>query len=91
MKNLEVIYERFDHMLKTYKLVWQKDGGDSRFTDLYNEDTILFKDIRAKVEKPFLILRIFVIHECITSINDLSRQMLDENELLWDYLEKENF
>ena len=53
MKNLEVIYERFDHILKTYKLVWQKDGGDSRFTDLYNEDTILFKDIRAKVEKPF--------------------------------------
>ena len=35
----------------TNKLVWQKDGGRLRFSIVYTEDTILFKDIRAKVEK----------------------------------------
>ena len=53
MKKLQVKYERFGPISKTYKLVWKKDGGGPRFIDVYAEDTILFKDIRAKVEKRF--------------------------------------
>ena len=53
MKKLLVKYGRFDPISKTYKLVPQKDGGRPRFIDLYTEDTILFNDIRAKVEKLF--------------------------------------
>ena len=51
MKNLQVKYERFEPISTTNKLVWQKDGGRLRFSIVYTEDTILFKDIRAKVEK----------------------------------------
>ena len=43
-------YEHFDLISKTYKLVRQKEGRASRFIDFYTEDTILFKDIRSKVE-----------------------------------------
>ena len=53
MKKLRVKYERFDLIFKTYKFVRQKDGVVSRFIDLYTEDAILFKDIRAKVKKLF--------------------------------------
>ena len=53
MKKLQVKYERFGPISKTCKLVWKKDGGGPRFIDVYAEDTILFKDIRAKVEKRF--------------------------------------
>ena len=51
MKNLQVKYERFEPISTTNKLVWQKDGGCLRFSIVYTEGTILFKDIRAKVEK----------------------------------------
>ena len=51
MKNLQVKYEHFEPISKTNKLVWQKDGGRLRFSTVYTEDTILFKDIRVKVEK----------------------------------------
>ena len=51
MKNLQVKYERFEPISTTNKLVWQKDGGPLRFSIVYTEGTILFKDIRAKVEK----------------------------------------
>ena len=50
MKKLQVKYEHFDLISKTYKLVRQKEGRASRFIDFYTEDTILFKDIRSKVE-----------------------------------------
>ena len=93
MKKLQVKYERFDPMLKTYKLVWQKDGGIPRFIDVYTEDRILFKDIRAKVEKLFFDnenYNYFVeeLRECVTSINDITGQQLDENECLWGYLKR---
>ena len=66
-----------------------------RFIDLYIKDTILFKDIRAKVEKLLVDnenCNYFVeaLHKRATSINDTTRQQLDENECLWDYLKKEN-
>ena len=62
---------------KTYKLAREKDGGGPRFIDLYTEDTILFKCIRAKVEKPFFDnenCNYFVeeLHECVTSVNDIT-------------------
>ena len=77
----------------TYKLVRQKDGGGPMFIDAYTKDTILFKDIRAKVERlPFdnENCNYFVeeLHEYATSINDITRQQLDENECLWDYLKR---
>ena len=50
MKKLQVKYEHFDLISKTYKLVRQKEGRASRFIDFYTEDTILFKDIRSKAE-----------------------------------------
>ena len=50
MKKLQVKYERFDLISKTYKLVRQKDEGGPRFIDLYTEGTVLFKDICAKIE-----------------------------------------
>ena len=53
MKKLQVKHERFGLISRTYKLVRQKDGGVPRFMDLYTENAILFKDIRAKVEKIF--------------------------------------
>ena len=31
-----------------------------------------------------------MLHECVTSMNDINRQQLDQNECLWDYLKKEN-
>ena len=34
MKKLQVKYERFDPISKTYKLVRQKDGGGPRFIDV---------------------------------------------------------
>ena len=93
MKKLQVKYERFDPISKTYKLVRQKDGGGPRFIDVYAEDTILFKDIRAKVEKLFFDnenYNYFVeeLRECVTSINDVTGQQLDENECLWEYLKR---
>ena len=51
MKKLQVKYEYFDPIFKTYKFFRQKDGGGQRFIDAYTEDTILFKNIRAKVEE----------------------------------------
>ena len=56
MKKLQVKYERFDPISKTSKLVRQKDGGGPGFIDVYTEDTILFEDIRTKVEQRFLIM-----------------------------------
>ena len=53
MKKLQVKYERFELMSKTYKLVRQKDGEASRFTDFCTENIFLFKDICTKVEKRF--------------------------------------
>ena len=93
MKKLQVKYERFDPVSNTYKLVRQKDGGGPRFTDVFTEATILFKDIRAKVEKLFLDnenCNYFVeeLHECVTSINDKTGQELNENECLWNYLKR---
>ena len=38
MKKLQVKYERFDPMFKTYRLCRQKDGGGPRFLDAYTED-----------------------------------------------------
>ena len=61
MKKLQVKYELFNPISKTSKLVRQKDGGGPRFIDVYTEDTILFEDIRAKVERFFLIMRIVII------------------------------
>ena len=61
MKKLQVKYERFDPISKTSKLVRQKDGGGPGFIDVYTEDTILFEDIRTKVEKLFLIMIIVII------------------------------
>ena len=60
MKKLQVKYERFDPISKTYKLVRQRDGGGPRFIDVYTEDTILLYDFRAKVQNFFLIMRIFL-------------------------------
>ena len=93
MKKFQVKYERFDPISKTYKLVRQKDGGGPGFIDVYTEDTILFKHIRAKGERRFFDnenCNYFVeeLHECVTSINDITRQQLDENECLWDYLKR---
>ena len=73
MKKLQVKYERFELMPKTYKLVRQKDGEASRFIDFYTENTILFKDICTKVEKRFFGTEncncfFEVLHECVTSI-----------------------
>ena len=82
MKKLQVTY------IKTYKLVRQKDGGGSRFIDLYTEDTILFKNIRAKVENENCNYFVGELHECVTLINDITGKQLDENEFLWDYLKK---
>ena len=87
MKKLQVKYERFDSISKTYKLVWQKDGGGPRFIDVYAEETILFKVICAKIEKRFFDNKnynYFVeeLRECVTSINDITGQELDENECL---------
>ena len=80
MKKLRVKYERFDLIFKTYKFVRQKDGVVSRFIDLYTEDAILFKDIRAKVKKLFDTENwnyfAEVLHECVTSINDITEQQL---------------
>ena len=53
MNKLQVKYVRFDLMSKTYKLVRQKDGEASRFTDFCTENIFLFKDICTKVEKRF--------------------------------------
>ena len=95
MKKLRVKYDRFDLIFRTYKLVRQKDGVVSRFIDLYTEDTILFKDIRAKVEKLFDTENwnyfVEVLHEYVTSINDITEQQLHENECLWDYLKKKTY
>ena len=93
MKKLQVKCERFDPISKTYKLVRQKDGGGPRFIDVYTEDTILFKDIRAKVERLFFDNENCdyfdeELHECVTSINDITGQQLDENDCLWDYLKR---
>ena len=88
MKKLPVKYERFDLISKTYKLVRQKDGGGPRFIDLYTEDTILFKNILAKVENENCNYFVKVLNECVTSINDITGQQLDKNEFLWDYLKK---
>ena len=92
MKKLQVKYERFDPLSKTYKLVRQKDGGGPRFTDVYAEYTILFKDTRAKVEKLFdnenCNYFFEELRECVISINDITGQQLDENECLWDYLKR---
>ena len=90
MNKLQVKYERFDVISKTYKLVWQKDGGDTKFIDVYSEGTTLFKDICAKVENQNCNYFVKVLHDCVTSMNDITRQQLDENECLWDYLKKEN-
>ena len=43
MKKLQVKYERFDPIFKTYKLGRQKDGGGPRFIDVYTEGTIYLK------------------------------------------------
>ena len=72
MKNLQVKYERFDLIFKTYKLVRRKDGGGPKFIDLYTENTILFKNIRAKVENENCNYFVEVLHECVTSINDIT-------------------
>ena len=53
--------------------------------DVNTEDKILFKDIRAKVENLFFDnenCNYFVkkLHECVTSMNDINGQQLDENE-----------
>ena len=61
MKKLQVKYERFELMSKTYKLVRQKDGEASRFIDFYTANTILFTDNCRKVEKPFLLMKIVII------------------------------
>ena len=52
--------------------------------DVYTEDTVLFKYIRAKVERLFFDnehCNYFTeeLHECVTSINDITVQQLDEN------------
>ena len=84
MKKLQVKYERFDLISKT---------GGLRFIDLYTKDTILFKDIHTKVEKLFVGTKNYnyfvkALHKCVTSINDTTRQQLNENKCLWDYLKK---
>ena len=53
----------------------------------------MFKDIRAKVERLFFDnanCNYFakVLHESVTSINDITGQQLDEYECLWDYLKR---
>ena len=53
MKKLQMNYKRFDPISKTYKLNRRKDAGGPRFIDVYTADTILFKDIHAKVERCF--------------------------------------
>ena len=73
MNKLQVKYVRFDLMFKTYKLVRQKDGEASRFTDFCTGNTFLLKDICTKVEKLFFgteNCNYFseVLHECVTSI-----------------------
>ena len=94
MKKLQVKYERFDPISKTYKLVRQKDRRGPRFIIVYAEDRILFKDIHAKVEKLFFDnenYNYFVeeLRKCVTSRNDITgQQQLDENESLWDYLKR---
>ena len=95
IKKLQVKYERFDPISKTYKLDRQKDGGGPRFIDVYTDDTILFKDIRAKVEKLFFDnenCNYFVeeLHGCVTSINDITGQQLDENECILDKKKRNN-
>ena len=68
-----------------------KDGGGPRFIDVYAENTILFNNIRAKVEKHFIDkenYNYFGEELCVTSINDITGQQLDENECLWDYLKR---
>ena len=89
MNKLQVKYERFELISKTYKLIWQKDGGDPKFIDVYSEDTTLFKDICVKVENEHCNYFVKVLHECVTLMNDITRQQLNENECLWDYLKKE--
>ena len=71
MKKLQVKYERFELISKAYKFVQQKDRGD----------TIVFKDIHTKAEKPFFDsenCNYFVeeLHEFITSINDITGKQL---------------
>ena len=62
MKKLQVKYEWFNTISKTYNLVWQKDKGVPRFIYVCTaEDTISFKEIHAKTEKPFLIMTIAII------------------------------
>ena len=93
MKKLQVKYERFDPISKTLKLVRQKDREGPRSFNLYTEDTTLFKYIPTKVEKRFCDnenCNYFVkeLHECVTSIIDITGQQLDENECLWEYLKR---
>ena len=50
-----------------------------------------YLDIHAKVEKNFFdndSCNFFVEDECVTSINEITRQQLDGNECLWEYLKR---
>ena len=50
-----------------------------------------YLDIHAKVEKIFFdndSCNFFVEDECVTSINEITRQQLDGNECLWEYLKR---
>lgn len=51
MKKLQVKYEPFDPISRTWKLVEQKEGGDLKSIHACTEDTILSKDIHAKLVK----------------------------------------
>ena len=76
MKKLPVKYQSFHSISKTCKVVKQRDGGDPGFIDLYTKDIILYKDIHAKLENGNCNYFVEVLHECVTSMNDITGQQL---------------
>ena len=92
MKKLQVKYERFDPISKTYKLVRQKDGGGPRLV-MFMLRIQFYLKIFVKNRKTFFDnenCNYFVeeLDDRVTSINDITGQQLDENECLWDYLKR---
>ena len=91
IKKVQVKYERYDPVKKSYKVVKLKDGGGPRFIDVNMSCPITFEEIREKGQRLYFdndnSNNFFEeLDECCITITTVSGMPLNESENLWDYI-----
>ena len=94
IKKLQLRYQRYDPCAKDFKTVTPKDQGGLKFVDIECSKVVTFGEIRDKAQSLYFDgingCNNFLEDPCelYITLNNMSGQGLDDDENIWDYLER---